>query len=108
MTARVFTKTEIDLNRKTVNVIADSPKGKIKGQTIVVGAHLDSVTQGPGINDNGSGTSTILEIAEQLKALGYTKKLQRQVRFASGAQKSLACSVRSTTSTTSQAQKAKI
>jgi Zn-dependent M28 family amino/carboxypeptidase len=81
-TARVFTKTEIDLNRKTVNVIADSPKGKIKGQTIVVGAHLDSVTQGPGINDNGSGTSTILEIAEQLKALGYTKKLQRQVRFA--------------------------
>ncbi len=48
----------------------------------MVGAHLDSVTQGPGINDNGSGTSTILEIAEQLKALGYTKKLQRQVRFA--------------------------
>jgi Zn-dependent M28 family amino/carboxypeptidase len=81
-TARVFTKTEIDLNRKTVNVIADSPKGKIKGQTIVVGAHLDSVTQGPGINDNGSGTSTILEIAEQLKALKYTNKLQRQVRFA--------------------------
>jgi Zn-dependent M28 family amino/carboxypeptidase len=82
VTAHVVTKTEIDLNRKTVNVIADSPKGKIKGQTIVVGAHLDSVTQGPGINDNGSGTSTILEIAEQLKALGYTKKLQRQVRFA--------------------------
>jgi Zn-dependent M28 family amino/carboxypeptidase len=82
VTARVFTKTEIDLNRKTQNIIADSPKGKIKGQTIVVGAHLDSVIAGPGINDNGSGTSTILEIAEQLKALGYTKKLQRQVRFA--------------------------
>jgi len=80
--ARVFTKTEIDLNRKTVNVIADSPKGKIKNQTIVVGAHLDSVTQGPGINDNGSGSATILEIAEQLAALKYTKKLQRQVRFA--------------------------
>jgi Zn-dependent M28 family amino/carboxypeptidase len=82
VTAHVVTKTEIDLNRKTVNVIADSPKGKIKGETIVVGAHLDSVTAGPGINDNGSGTSTILEIAEQLSALGYTKKLQRQVRFA--------------------------
>ena len=63
-------------------MIADSPKGKIKGQTIVVGAHLDSVIAGPGINDNGSGTSTILEIAEQLAALRYTKKLQRQVRFA--------------------------
>ncbi len=30
-------------NRETVNIIADSPEGKIKGQTIVVGAHLDSV-----------------------------------------------------------------
>ena len=54
--------------------IADSPKGKIKGQTIVVGAHLDSVTAGPGINDNDSGTSTILEIAEQLAALKYTQQ----------------------------------
>ena len=48
----------------------------------MVGAHLDSVIAGPGINDNGSGTSTILEIAEQLTALKYTNKLQRQVRFA--------------------------
>ena len=48
----------------------------------MVGAHLDSVIAGPGINDNGSGTSTILEIAEQLAALKYTNKLQRQVRFA--------------------------
>jgi len=51
---------------------------------VVVGAHLDSVIEGPGINDNGSGTSTILEIAEEMSELGYTKKnkLQRQVRFA--------------------------
>jgi Zn-dependent M28 family amino/carboxypeptidase len=82
VTARVFTSTENDPNRETVNVIADTPEGKIKGQTIVVGAHLDSVTAGPGINDNGSGTSTILEIVEQLAALKYTNKLQRQVRFA--------------------------
>ena len=82
VTARVFTSTENDLNRETVNIIADSPEGKIKGQTIVVGAHLDSVTDGPGINDNGSGSATILEIAEQLAALKYTNKLQRQVRFA--------------------------
>ena len=79
----VTTSTENDLGRKTKNVIADSPKGKT-GTTVVVGAHLDSVTAGPGINDNGSGTSTLLEIAEQMKELGYTKKgkLQRQVRFA--------------------------
>ena len=81
VTGRVFASVEVDLNRKTVNVLADSPKGK-KDETIVVGAHLDSVTAGPGINDNGSGSSTILEIAEQMAELGYNKKLQRQVRFA--------------------------
>jgi Zn-dependent M28 family amino/carboxypeptidase len=72
----------VNENRETENIIANSPKGKIKGQTIVVGAHLDSVTAGPGINDNGSGSATILEIAEQLAKLKYTKKLQHQVRFA--------------------------
>ena len=36
---------------------------------LVVGAHLDSVEAGPGINDNGSGTSGILEIAEQIAKL---------------------------------------
>jgi Zn-dependent M28 family amino/carboxypeptidase len=82
VTARVFTSTENDPNRETVNVIADSPEGKIKDETIVVGAHLDSVTAGPGINDNGSGSATILEIAKQLAALKYTDKLERQVRFA--------------------------
>ena len=63
-------------------MIADSPKGKNADEIVVVGAHLDSVLEGPGINDNGSGSATILEIAEQLAELGYTKKLQRQVRFA--------------------------
>lgn len=82
VTVRVTTSTQSEY-LKTKNVIADTPKGKT-GTTVVVGAHLDSVAEGPGINDNGSGTSTILEIAEEMKALGYTKKgkLQRQVRFA--------------------------
>jgi len=33
---------------------------------IVVGAHLDSVTEGPGINDNGSGSAAVLEVALRL------------------------------------------
>jgi Zn-dependent M28 family amino/carboxypeptidase len=49
---------------------------------VVVGAHLDSVHEGPGINDNGSGSATLLEIAQEMAELKYTKKLQRQVRFA--------------------------
>jgi Zn-dependent M28 family amino/carboxypeptidase len=46
---------------------------------LVFGAHLDSVTSGPGINDNGSGASTLLEIAKQLKAQGVT--LANQIQF---------------------------
>ena len=82
VSVRVTTSTRAE-TLKTKNIIADTPKGR-SGTTVVVGAHLDSVPEGPGINDNGSGTSTILEIAEEMKALGYTKKgkLERQVRFA--------------------------
>ncbi|SDU99977.1 PA domain-containing protein [Microlunatus sagamiharensis] len=82
VSVRVTTSTRSEI-ATTKNVLADTPKGRT-GTTVVVGAHLDSVLEGPGINDNGSGTSTILEIAEQMKKLGYTKKgkLQRQVRFA--------------------------
>ncbi|GGU92649.1 hypothetical protein GCM10010275_32280 [Streptomyces litmocidini] len=44
------------------NLIADWPGGD-PNQVIMSGAHLDSVTAGPGINDNGSGSAAILETA---------------------------------------------
>jgi Zn-dependent M28 family amino/carboxypeptidase len=44
-----------------------------------VGAHLDSVPEGPGINDDGSGTATDLEVALQMAKLGV--KPVNQVRF---------------------------
>ena len=65
--------------RTTTNVLADWPEGD-PNRVVVVGAHLDSVAAGPGINDNGSGTATILETAIQLAKVG--KKPQQQVRFA--------------------------
>ena len=34
----------------------------------MAGAHLDSVPGGPGINDNGSGVATLLEVAETFGA----------------------------------------
>jgi Zn-dependent M28 family amino/carboxypeptidase len=77
VTMRVATFTESE-TRETENVIADSRKGDA-AKTIVVGAHLDSVIEGPGINDNGSGTATILEMAEQLGKGGQPKN---RVRFA--------------------------
>jgi Zn-dependent M28 family amino/carboxypeptidase len=60
----------------TQNVIAQSSNGD-PDNVIVVGAHLDSVGVGPGINDNGSGSSTILEIAEQMTKV----KPRNAVRF---------------------------
>ncbi|HET8823258.1 MAG TPA: M20/M25/M40 family metallo-hydrolase, partial [Thermoleophilaceae bacterium] len=61
------------------NVIADLPartKTAHPDQTVVVGAHLDSVAAGPGINDNGSGSAAILEIAEQLQGVAVRNKIR--------------------------------
>ncbi|MGP3983962.1 M28 family metallopeptidase [Streptomyces sp. KR80] len=44
------------------NLIADWPGGDAN-QVVFAGAHLDSVSSGPGINDNGSGSAGILETA---------------------------------------------
>ena len=44
----------------------------------MAGAHLDSVSAGPGINDNGSGSASILEVAQQM----YRVNTKNKVRFA--------------------------
>jgi Zn-dependent M28 family amino/carboxypeptidase len=55
--------------RVTRNVLADmrvDMGADDKGPLIVAGAHLDSVPEGPGINDNGSGSAAVLEAAVRL------------------------------------------
>jgi Zn-dependent M28 family amino/carboxypeptidase len=79
VTAHVSTET-ISETRRTKNVIADYKGGGDPTQTILVGSHLDSVPAGPGINDNGSGTATDLELAIQVAKLGL--KPRRALRFA--------------------------
>jgi Zn-dependent M28 family amino/carboxypeptidase len=66
-----------------MNVLAVSYTGD-PDNTIVVGSHLDSVLAGPGINDNGSGSSVNLELALQLGGLLENGKLNltNRVRFA--------------------------
>ncbi|KAH6716945.1 hypothetical protein BKA61DRAFT_514124 [Leptodontidium sp. MPI-SDFR-AT-0119] len=49
----------------TYNVIAQT-KGGDQENVLVIGAHSDSVAAGPGMNDDGSGTIALLEVAQQL------------------------------------------
>jgi Zn-dependent M28 family amino/carboxypeptidase len=64
--------------RQTFNVIAETGTGRADN-VVMLGAHLDSVQEGPGINDNGSGSATILEVAVQLAKVN---KVNNKVRFA--------------------------
>jgi Zn-dependent metalloprotease/chitodextrinase len=60
------------------NVIAEW-KGGDESSVIMFGAHLDSVTAGPGINDNGSGSSILLEVA--LTLAEKNPAMAKRVRF---------------------------
>ena len=60
--AQVHVSLDTEIGRATVrNVIAESHA--IAQQVVMLGGHLDSVHDGPGINDNGSGTAALLEVA---------------------------------------------
>jgi len=61
---------ELELIARTVrstsqNVVADARPGARR--VLVVGAHLDSVLAGPGINDNATGVTALLEIARVVR-----------------------------------------
>jgi Zn-dependent M28 family amino/carboxypeptidase len=74
-TARV--KVDPPQNITLNNVLAESKSGD-SNNVVMAGAHLDSVQRGPGINDNGSGSAALLEIAEQMAKVSPRNK----VRFA--------------------------
>ncbi|MEV8122674.1 M28 family metallopeptidase [Streptomyces sp. NPDC085944] len=65
--------------RTGYNLIADWPGGDAD-QVVMAGSHLDSVTSGPGINDNGSGSAAVLETALAVARSGYQPG--KHLRFA--------------------------
>jgi Zn-dependent M28 family amino/carboxypeptidase len=74
--------TTIKLNagvrdERTRNVIAQTKTGST-ANVVMAGAHLDSVPEGPGINDNGSGVAAVLETAVQM---GPSPQVNNAVRF---------------------------
>jgi hypothetical protein len=62
--------------RTDYNVIAELP-GKNRNNVVMAGSHLDSVIDGPGINDNGSGSAALLETALMMAR----SKPQNTLRF---------------------------
>ena len=74
--AHVLTQT-LSEPRTTTNVLAETPGGD-PSNVVMLGAHLDSVTEGPGIDDNGSGSAAILGVARQMAGVEPVNK----VRFA--------------------------
>ena len=73
------TETEIKLDVPTQNLIAETPTGR-DDRVVMAGAHLDSVSSGPGIEDNGTGSATLLETALQIAELGIEPR--NTIRFA--------------------------
>lgn len=63
--------------RISFNVLAEL-QGRNDDNVVMVGAHLDSVQRGPGVQDNGSGSAAILEVAVQMAKV----KPRNTVRFA--------------------------
>lgn len=64
--------------RETWNVFSETTEGD-PDSVVVLGAHLDSVQAGPGVNDDGSGTSGLLAIINSVRK--YTG-LKNKIRFA--------------------------
>jgi Zn-dependent M28 family amino/carboxypeptidase len=82
VTVRITTNVMAE-ERVNQNVLAETDHGS-PAQTIMIGAHLDSVFEGPGIQDNTSGSSAALELALQLKKYGWDHPdiLRNKIRFA--------------------------
>lgn len=65
-------------DRESWNIISETKEGD-PNSVIFLGAHLDSVQAGPGVNDDGSGSAALLEIAGAIKKY---KGFKNKVRFA--------------------------
>ena len=82
-------KTDVNINQRIdYDVIAETPGGD-PNRILMVGAHIDGVNAGPGINDDGSGTAMNLAIAHQLMQQGMTPKYKIRFGWFSGEEQGL-------------------
>jgi acetylornithine deacetylase/succinyl-diaminopimelate desuccinylase-like protein len=64
LTAHLVTNAHTE--RAPTRTVLAELRGVRDEQVVMLGAHLDSVIDGPGVNDNGSGVAALLEIARAL------------------------------------------
>jgi hypothetical protein len=67
------------VSKTTENIFAETRGGRAD-RVVMAGAHLDSVREGPGINDNASSAAALLETAISLAP--YQDRVRNKVRFA--------------------------
>ncbi|MGI5164720.1 M20/M25/M40 family metallo-hydrolase [Spirillospora sp. CA-253888] len=80
-TLKLRVKSEtLNERRTTHNVIAETKHGRADN-VVLLGAHLDGVPAGAGINDNATGSAAILAVAQKINKLGK-KNIKNKVRFA--------------------------
>ncbi|KAL8297750.1 hypothetical protein RB600_002665 [Gaeumannomyces tritici] len=72
-----FQQTQLFEERKTHNIFVETEDGD-PNNVIVLGAHHDSVQAGPGINDDASGSSILIELFHALTKY----RTKNKVRFA--------------------------
>ncbi|MDA0163981.1 M28 family peptidase [Solirubrobacter ginsenosidimutans] len=70
------------------DISAETPGGD-PTRVLQVGAHIDGVAAGPGINDDGTGTAMNLTIASQIMKLGITPKYKIRFGWFSGEEQGL-------------------
>ncbi len=72
----VTEQTYLVQGRQVHNLEVRLPGGDAGGETVVVGAHYDSVAGSPGANDNASGVAAVLELARILQGVAHRKTIR--------------------------------
>jgi hypothetical protein len=72
-------KNRIRENIEVNNVIAEIPGRDLPNEVVIIAGHLDSWHPATGAQDNGTGASTVIEVARAIKASGRAPR--RTMRF---------------------------
>jgi hypothetical protein len=79
LTVEFSYRNRIRKNVEVNNVIAEIPGGEKPNEVVIVAGHLDSWHPATGAQDNGTGASTVIEVARAVRALGRPPR--RTMRF---------------------------